>query len=111
MIRVYPGALLALLAPALLATELALIPISLAGGWGRQKALAWADVVRALPRLLRERRAIQARRRDGSSRALARHLVAELESPYLGRAGRSRVLRAVLRAYWSLVSALLGDRS
>lgn len=111
LIRTYPGDLLALLAPALLVTELALIPISIAGGWGRQKALAWADVARALPRLLRERRAIQAGRPKGASRELARHLVAELDSPYLGRAGRSRLLRAALRGYWSLVSALLGARS
>jgi len=110
LIRTFPGPLLALLAPALLATELALIPISLAGGWGRQKALAWLDVARSLPRLVRERRAIQARRRVGSGE-FARHLVAELDSPYLGRAGRSRALRAALRAYWSLVSALLGARS
>ena len=110
LIRTYPAPLLALLAPALLVTELALIPISLAGGWGRQKTLAWGDVARSLPRLLRERRAIQGRRRVGSGE-FARNLVAELDSPYLGRAGRSRVLRAALRAYWSLVSALLAARS
>jgi N-acetylglucosaminyl-diphospho-decaprenol L-rhamnosyltransferase len=110
LIRTYPAPLLALAAPALLATELALIPISLAGGWARQKALAWGDVARSFPRLLRERRAIQRRRRVGAGE-FARHLVAELDSPYLGRAGRSRALRAALRAYWSLVSALLGARS
>ena len=40
VVRTYPGALLALVAPALLATELALVAISVAGGWGRQKLLA-----------------------------------------------------------------------
>ena len=110
LIRTYPAPLLALLAPALLATELALIPISIAGGWGRQKALACADGVRSLPRLLRERRAIQAQRQVGAAE-FARHLVAELDSPYLGRAARSRVLRASLRAYWSAVLALLGARA
>ena len=48
-------ALLALLAPALIATELALIPVAIAGGWGRQKldgdvgsrALAAAPAARA----------------------------------------------------------------
>jgi GT2 family glycosyltransferase len=110
LIRTYPTPLLALLAPALLATELALIPISLAGGWARQKALAWVDLARWLPRLLRERRAIQAGRAVGAGE-FARHLVPDLDSPYLGRVGRSRVLRAALRAYWSVVSALLGARS
>jgi len=106
LIRTYPTPLLALLAPALLATELALVPISIAGGWSRQKLASWLDVVRRLPRLRRERRAIQATRRIGSA-AFARSLTPALDSAYLGAAGRSRVLRAALRAYWSAVLALL----
>lgn len=108
LLRTYPAALLALLAPALLVTELALVVVSIAGGWGRQKALAWLDVARALPRLRRERREIQGRRRIGAGE-FARHLVAELDSAYLGRAARSRPLRLALGAYWSLVLALLGS--
>ncbi len=71
LIRTYPAALLALLAPALLATELALVPISMAGGWFGQKLLAWGDVLRWAPKLLRERRGIQASGRlaPGSSPA------------------------------------------
>jgi GT2 family glycosyltransferase len=106
LIRTYPGALLALLAPALLATELALIPISIAGGWGRQKLLSWLDVARWLPRLARERREIQSRAAV-SPGAFARALTPDLGSAYLGAAGKSRVLRAALRAYWSAVLALL----
>ena len=107
LIRTYPGALLALLAPALVGTELALVPVSAAGGWFGQKLLAWGDVLRWAPRLLRERREIQSQRAI-SAREFARGLTAELESPYLGRAGHSRALRAALGAYWSLVKALLG---
>jgi N-acetylglucosaminyl-diphospho-decaprenol L-rhamnosyltransferase len=107
VIRTYPAALLGLLAPALLATELALVPISIAGGWAPQKLLAWTDTVRALPRLLRERRAIQPTRRVSVAR-FARALTADLESPYLGAAARSRALRALLRSYWRVVLALLG---
>jgi GT2 family glycosyltransferase len=106
VIRTYPAALLGLLAPALLATELALVPISIAGGWGAQKLAAWLDVIRWLPRLRRERRAIQATRTIGAA-AFARGLTSDLESSYLGAAGRSRLLRAALRAYWSVVRALL----
>jgi N-acetylglucosaminyl-diphospho-decaprenol L-rhamnosyltransferase len=109
VIRDYPAPLLALLTPALLATELALIPISLAGGWGREKARAWADVARSLPRLWRERGEVQRRRRIGSGE-FARHLTADLDSAYLGRAARSRALRLALRGYWSGVLALLGAR-
>jgi N-acetylglucosaminyl-diphospho-decaprenol L-rhamnosyltransferase len=109
VIRDYPAPVLAVLAPALLATELALIPISLAGGWGREKALAWADVARSLTRLWRERGEVQGRRRIGSGE-FARHLTADLDSSYLGRAARSRTLRVALRGYWSVVLALLGAR-
>ena len=50
------------------------------------------------------------RRRGRSAPASSpRGLTADLDSPYLGGAGRSRALRAALRAYWSLVLALLGS--
>jgi len=107
LIRTYPATLLALLAPALVATELALVPVSAAGGWLGQKLLAWSDTLGSLPRLLRERRQIQATRRIDTA-DFARALTADLASPYLGRAGRSRALRGALRAYWSVVLALLG---
>jgi GT2 family glycosyltransferase len=106
LLRCYPGALLALLAPALLATELALVPISLAGGWWRQKLAAWVDTARSLPRLLRERRAIQSRRGAGA-REFARALTPDLDSPYLGAAARSAALRFALRAYWRAVLTAL----
>jgi GT2 family glycosyltransferase len=106
VLRTFPAPLLALVAPALAATELGLIVISTAGGWGRQKLLANVDVLRALPRLLRERRAIQRTRAIGAGE-FARSLTADLDSEYLGRAGRSRLLRGALRAYWRVVRALL----
>jgi GT2 family glycosyltransferase len=107
LIRTYPSALLLLLAPALLATELALVPISATGGWLRQKALSWGDVLSSLPRLLGERRRIQ---RTASIEAgrFARRLTPHLDSPYLPRAAGWPPLRAALTAYWSLVLALLG---
>ena len=106
VIRTYPGSLFALLAPALLATELALVAISLAGGWGMQKLFSWFDVARWLPRLLRERREIQSGSQV-SAGTLARALTPDLDSSYLGAAARSRLLRAALRGYWSAVLAVL----
>lgn len=107
VLRTYPAALLALLAPALLLTELALVAVSIAGGWGGQKLLAVVDGIRRLPWALRTRRSIQARR-EISAAEFAALLTPDLDSPYFGRLGRSRVLRFALRAYWRLVRALLG---
>jgi N-acetylglucosaminyl-diphospho-decaprenol L-rhamnosyltransferase len=106
LLRVYPAPLLALLAPALLATELALVPISIAGGWGRQKLLANLDGLRRLPWALRSRRQVQ-RRRTVSPGEFASWLTPDLDSPFFGRAGRSPLLRRCLRAYWRAVRALL----
>jgi N-acetylglucosaminyl-diphospho-decaprenol L-rhamnosyltransferase len=107
VIRTYPWALLLPLLPALLATELALLVASLAGGWSGQKLAAWGEVLRSLPRLRRERRAIQARRAIGAGE-FAAALTARLDSAYLGRAARSRLLGGLLAAYWRLVLRLLG---
>ncbi len=107
VIRTYPAALLALVVPAMLATELALLVASIGGGWTWQKLRAWGETIAWLPRLLGERRRIQGARRIGAGE-FAATLTAQLDSPYLGAAGRSRVLAAVLGAYWSVVRRLLG---
>src|SRR5205085_10937450 len=91
IVRTYPRELLLLLAPALLVTELALLVVALGGGWGPEKVRAWGDLARALPQLLRERRAIQARRRV-SALEFARHMTPDLSSPYLGPASELRWL-------------------
>jgi GT2 family glycosyltransferase len=106
LIRVYPRELLVLVAPALLATEVALICISIRNGWAREKLLAWRDVAGWMPRLLRERRTIQATRQVTAGE-FARTLTPDLSSPYLGAMGESRLLRVALRAYWRVVVAVL----
>jgi N-acetylglucosaminyl-diphospho-decaprenol L-rhamnosyltransferase len=110
IIRTYPGPLLVLVTPALIATELALVVVALRGGWAREKLRAALDAARWLPRLLRERRQIQAGR-SVSSAEFAAWLTPDLSSPYLGAASESRVLRLVLRAYWRAVRAALRRRS
>lgn len=107
LIRTYPAALLAVLAPALALTELALAPISIAGGWFGQKTASWADLARTAPQLWRERRQVQATRAI-PARRFARALTPDLDSPYLGPAARSGILRAALRAYWFVALVLLG---
>lgn len=107
VIRTYPAALLVLLMPALIATDVALWPVAVAGGWGGQRLLALADTLRSLPRLLAERRRIQATRVI-SAATFAAALTPDLDSTFLGAASKSRALRSLLRAYWRAVTALLG---
>jgi GT2 family glycosyltransferase len=106
LIRDYPTSLLVLLAPALLATELALIPASLAGGWGKQKLQANLDVLRRLPRLLQERRQIQSRRTI-SAAEFAAWLTPDLDSSFIPAIARSTPARLLLRSYWKAIRLLL----
>jgi GT2 family glycosyltransferase len=106
LVRIWPGSLLLLLAPALLATEAALLLAAFAGGWGGQKLRANAEAIAWLPRLLRERRAIQ--RAHGIPAAeFAAALTPDLDSPFIPAVARSGPARLALRGYWRLVRALL----
>ena len=106
IIRNYPAGLLIPLAPALLATELALVAAAAAGGWLPQKVRAWGAVLVWLPRLMAERRRIQAVR-SLSARAFAEILTPDLDSPFLPAAVRRGPIRTALRVYWRAVKALL----
>lgn len=107
LVRAYPGALLALLTPALLATELALLAVAVAGGWGRQKLRADLEFMRWLPRLLRERRELQ-ETRAVSAAEFASWLTPDLDSPFISPLARSLPARLLLRGYWRAVLLLLG---
>ena len=107
VVRCYPAPVLALVAPALVATELALLAYATATGWGGAKARASAGFLRELPGALRQRRAIQARAAIGPAE-FAAVLVPELDSPFFGGIGRSRLVRGLLRAYWSVARRALG---
>lgn len=106
LIRVYPASLLLLLAPALILTELALIPASIAASWGKQKFAAIGEVIRWLPRLLRERRQVQATR-TVSATEFASWLTPDLDSPFIPAIARSLPVRLALRTYWRVVRFLL----
>jgi GT2 family glycosyltransferase len=106
LVRAYPAPLLALLAPALLATELALLAVAASGGWGGQKLAANLEFLRWLPRLLRERRQLQAAR-TVSAAEFASWLTPDLDSPFISPLARSLPARLLLRGYWRLVRLLL----
>jgi len=100
----YPLGLLAALAPALLATELALLVLAARGRWLSVKLRADLATVAGLPRLLHRRWTVQAGRAIGT-RAFAGQLTASLESPYIP--GLPRWVRWTQSAYFSLVRAVL----
>jgi N-acetylglucosaminyl-diphospho-decaprenol L-rhamnosyltransferase len=106
VVGVYPRRLLALVLPALLAFELALLPVAWRGGWLGAKLRAQAAVVRALPAMLRRRREVQATQRV-PARAFAQSLTASLDSPYLEGARKVPGAAAAQAAYWRIVRALL----
>jgi len=106
LLRAYPASLLILLAPALLATELALYAVAVRGGWGRQKLAGHLEAIRWLPRLLRERRAIQAARAVTPAE-FASWLTPDFDSPFIPAIARSAPARFALRAYWRLVRLAL----
>jgi N-acetylglucosaminyl-diphospho-decaprenol L-rhamnosyltransferase len=106
VLRTYPTSLLVLVLPALIVAEAAVWAIALRAGWARMKARATLDVLRALPRLRRERRVIQASRLV-DARTVAAGLTDELSSPYFGAAGQNRVARVALHLYWTIVQSLL----
>jgi N-acetylglucosaminyl-diphospho-decaprenol L-rhamnosyltransferase len=102
----YPTRLLVLLAPALVAQELALLGVAARGGWLLEKLRAQAAVVRALPATLARRRAVQASSRIGAAE-FARGLTAELDNPFLGPLAQVAPLATAQRAYWASVLRLL----
>jgi N-acetylglucosaminyl-diphospho-decaprenol L-rhamnosyltransferase len=107
LLGAYPARLLALLAPALLAFEVALLVAAWRGGWLKAKLRAQGAVLRALPAMLRRRRAVQATRRIGAAE-FAMPLAATLESPYLEGAASVPGIDALQRLYWRAVRAALG---
>lgn len=106
VVRTYPAPLLVLLSPILLATELVLLAVSAAGGWGAQKRQANREFIRWLPRLLAERRAIQ-KRRSVSAAEFASWLTPDLDSDLLSPLVRSWPARLLLRGYWEVVRLIL----
>ena len=82
IVRTYPTELIVALAPALVATEIAVLMVAARDGWLRDKIGAMRELAGWMPRLLRERREIQARSgRDSRARVrrpvhLGAHLAA-----------------------------------
>jgi GT2 family glycosyltransferase len=101
----YGAGTLLLLAPLLLATELAVLALALRGGWAREKLRAWWALLRGLPALLRWRRRVQALRRVPDAELVAL-MTARMDSPLLD-APAVRAAGPLLAAYRAVVLSVL----
>jgi GT2 family glycosyltransferase len=104
VIATYPAALLAMVAPALIATELGLLVVAARGGWLTEKLRAQAATLAWLPRARARRRAVQRTRRVAVA-AFAAELTGELDSQYMSL---PPALAALVRGYWWAVRLALG---
>jgi GT2 family glycosyltransferase len=101
----YPAPLLAALAPALLAFEVALLGLAWRGGWLRAKLRAQLAVLRELPAIRARRARVQATR-SVSAGEFAAVLSDSLDSPNLGAAKAIPGAPAAQAAYWRVARAL-----
>jgi GT2 family glycosyltransferase len=101
VLSVYPGSLLALIAPALMATELSLLAIAARERWLGAKLRAQWATISGLTGTLARRRMLQGTR-ELSASEFAQHLTSSLDSPYLA-AARAPWLRIPQQAYWRAV--------
>jgi N-acetylglucosaminyl-diphospho-decaprenol L-rhamnosyltransferase len=102
VLSVYPARLLALVLPALLAAELALLVLAAAQGWGGAKLRAQAATVTALGEIRRRRRLVQGTAVTSAGQ-FAELLSPAVDTVYLAGARQVPGLEAMLRAYWALV--------
>lgn len=98
LLSVYPRALLFVLAPMLIATELVLLVVAARDGWLTSKLRAQAALLRSLPEIARRRRSVQATQRVGVA-AFSSHLTSSLDSEYLSLANKPWAV-ALQAAYW-----------
>ena len=102
VVRTYPAPLLAAVLPAMLGLELVLLGVAARDGWLEAKLRAMRAGARGMPRVVHERREIQARRTI-SSAAFAAALRDAVESPYVPAAAQGPTARRLLRGYGMLV--------
>jgi N-acetylglucosaminyl-diphospho-decaprenol L-rhamnosyltransferase len=95
----YPTTLLAALAPAFVAFEVAILALAVRGGWGRAKVRSWRSAARHLPAIRERRRQVQERAVLGPG-AFAERLTAHLDGAYFAGLRRHRWLTALLEGYW-----------
>ncbi|QNN53674.1 glycosyltransferase family 2 protein [Nocardioides mesophilus] len=103
----YERRTLALIAPALLGLELAMLAVALRQGWARQKLRGWVWLLRHRGEVRARRDLVQAHRSVGDA-ALAVRLTGDFHPGADSGIAAPGWLRAGSRAYWSVVRRGLG---
>ena len=106
VLSAYSGRTLALLAPVLVGTELAMAALAAREGWLREKARGWGWLARNARWLARHRRETQALRRVGD-RELAAHLTPTFDPAMISAPAVVAPLNRVVERYWALARRAL----
>jgi len=106
VLTAFEGRTLALLGPALVGMEVAVLVFALAGGWARPKVEGWAWLLRHRGWLAARRRRLQAER-TVEDRTLAPMLVTRLDPGNYPLPPALLSLNGVLAGYWALARRLL----
>lgn len=106
VLTTYGGRTLLLLAPVLVAFELAMLLVAVLQGWGPQKVSGWVWILRNVSWLRRRRRWVQAER-TVPDRRLVQLWVDEFAPAAFPLPPGSWVLQRAMAAYWSVVRRLL----
>jgi GT2 family glycosyltransferase len=109
VLTLFEGRTLAVLAPALLGLDLAILAVSVRQGWWRQKIAGWRWLLHHRSMLRQRRRQVQGARVVGD-RELARLLTGDFSPGQSTGLSVPPVARAIPRAYWRLARMLLSRR-
>jgi GT2 family glycosyltransferase len=105
VMTVFPARLLALVAPALIAFEMAALAVSLRDGWSREKVRGWWWLVRHPRVVKRRRREVTSARVLGDKEFAA--LLTSTFDPGVEGVGVPRLLQRLLDVYWRVARRLL----
>ena len=106
LIKNYSLKTLLLITPAFIITEMGVLLYSLFGGWFHKKIYSYLDIFMSLPKLIRQRRQLQKKRRSKDSQIMEGFIGAlnykEIANPLL-----DNVLNPSLDFYWRMIRGWL----
>ena len=105
LLKDWPLARLAVAAPALAGAELAVLVFAARHGWLREKLSSYAEILRLLPAVMRDRRQVQGNRSPGATDGAS--LTGSIRFSGLDHPIITRVANPLLSAYWSFARKVL----